>query len=267
MQNNHKGKECPNEKCYLCKRKGHKASLCPLKKKNQDKLKNKNYAKNIKKCTKCLNNGHDSKDCLIKPNDIIIVNPSKTPLCPICNSSSHYLCSFSNEVYTISDYDSDNINLDESDENDKNIENNKINNYIKNFNINRDNFNSLVQYFLNEGKKYEKIEIVLGKISGGIAKEEIKNTMFCCKCGRIHNCSDCWKHISKKKYINDDLSDEYYIKLNNFNNFIHKKNPLKFEPFEKSEYKINHHDMRYDYYDQDDSSGESFKEMYNKKNK
>ena len=48
-------------------------------------------------------------------------------------------------------------------------------------------------------------------------------------------------------------------------NFIHQKNPLKFEPYLRKEYTINHHDIRTDYYDQSDSSGESFDSIFNKK--
>lgn len=267
----HKGKECPNEKCYLCNRKGHKPMFCPLKKKNQNNSKNKYIASKVSKCTKCLNNGHEEKDCLIRPNDVIIVNTSKKPLCKFCNSPDHYICPFSEDIYVISDYNSDDINLNDTDNDndnnkDKKSNNNnfKINSYIKNYKVDRNNFDSLVKYFLNEYIKYEKEEVILGKISGGVTKEQIKNTNFCCKCGKPHYSKDCGKPIIKKKYINEE-NDDYYIRLKNSENLIHKKNPLKFEPFERSEYKINHHDIRYDYYDQNDSSGESFKEMYSRK--
>ena len=51
--------------------------------------------------------------------------------------------------------------------------------------------------------------------------------------------------------------------MKNPNNYLyHKKNPLKFEPYKNSEYKVNHHNIRYDYYDQNDSSGESFEELF-----
>ena len=96
-----------------------------------------------------------------------------------------------------------------------------------------------------------------------ITKEQIAFTNFCCKCGKLHYTNDCGKFIYKKKYTSED-NDDYLIKLKNYNNY-HKKNPLKFEPYHKSEYRINHHNIRFDYYDQNDSSGESFKEMFNNK--
>ena len=39
-----------------------------------------------------------------------------------------------------------------------------------------------------------------------------------------------------------------------------------FEPYARKEYIINHHDIRADYYDQSDSSGESFNELFKKNN-
>ena len=274
LQKNHKGKECPNEKCYYCKRKGHESLFCPLKRKNQNNYKNKYIPPKISKCTRCLNNGHESIECLIKPNEIHINNPSKMPLCSFCKSPNHYICPFTDNVYVISDYDSDNVNLDDDEDdknkndkikNNKNKKNNYINNsFIKNYRVKRNDFDSIIQYFINENKKYEKEDIILGNFCNDTTKEQIKNTNFCCKCGKSHYYKDCCKLTTKKKYINEE-NDDYFIKLKNPNNFIHKKNPLKFEPLSKTEYKINHHDMRYDYYDQNDSSGESFKEMFRKK--
>lgn len=269
LQKTHKGKDCPNEKCFLCNNKGHKAFFCPLKKKNQNNYINKYIASNIPKCTKCLNNGHESIDCLIKPNDIKINNPSKLPLCRFCNSPNHYICPFKEDIYIISDYDSDKINIKEENNdikyvNKKDNYKNKNYSYIKNYRVNKNNFNSLLNYFINENKKYEKEEIIIGKIVNGVTKEQIYHTNFCCKCGKPHYSKDCGKFISKKKYANED-NDDYFIKLKNYNNIYYKKNPLKFEPYQKSEYKINHHDIRFDYYDQNDSSGESFKEMFRKK--
>ena len=267
MKNNHKGKDCPNEKCHICKNKGHKALFCPL----QNKIYN-NYKikKKVPYCIKCSNNGHKANECLIRPNDVFIFNRNTVPLCRICNSTSHYLCPFKKDVYIVSDYDSDNLIFEDEDENgevkfitkkNKGIKNSS---YIKNYKINRQSFDSLFGFFLNENKKYEKEEVKLGKILGGVTKEQIKDTMFCCKCGKPHNSEVCEK--KKKKYYTED-NDDYYIKLNNPNNIIHKKNPLKFEPFDRGEYKINHHDMKYDYYDESDSSGKSYNEIFVKKNK
>ena len=58
-------------------------------------------ASKIPKCTKCLNNGHESIDCLIKPNEIIIKNPLKIPLCKFCNSSNHYICPLSDDFLVL----------------------------------------------------------------------------------------------------------------------------------------------------------------------
>ena len=267
LKNNHKGKDCPNEKCHICKNKGHKAHFCPLQNKVYNNYKIK---KKLINCTKCSNNGHKANECLIRPNDVFIYNRNNVPLCRICNSTSHYLCPFKKDVYIVSDYDSDNIVFKDEDENgevifktkkDKSIKNSS---YIKNYKINRQNFDSLFGYFLNENKKYEKEEVELGKILGGVTKEQIKDTMFCCKCGKPHNSDFCEK--KKKKYYSED-NDDYYVKLNNPSNIIHKKNPLKFEPFDRGEYKINHHDMKCDYYDESDSSGKSYNEIFVKKNK
>ena len=264
LQINHKGKECPNEKCFLCNNKGHKANFCPLKKNNQYNYKNKYIASKVAKCTKCLNNGHESIDCLIKPNNINIINPSKLPLCRFCNSTRHYICPFKDDVYIISDYDSDKVDVNKEDEEDIKEKIYKSFPYIKNYKVNKNDFNSMIQYFINENKKYEKEEISLGKIPFGVTKEQIKYSNFCCKCGNLHYSKDCGKILSKKKYVEEN--DDYLIRLKNQSNFLYyKKNPLKFEPYAKAEYKINHHNIRYDYYDQNDSSGESFKEMFKNK--
>ena len=106
---------------------------------------------------------------------------------------------------------------------------------------------------------------MIGKIEDKITKEQIKNTNFCCKCGKLHYNKECGKLLSKKKYASEE-KDDYYIKMKNPNNYLyHKKNPLKFEPYKNSEYKINHHDIRYDYYDQNDSSDKSFEEIFKSK--
>ena len=106
---------------------------------------------------------------------------------------------------------------------------------------------------------------MIGKIEDKITKEQIKNTNFCCKCGKLHYNKECGKLLSKKKYASEE-NDDYYIKMKNPNNYLyHKKNPLKFEPYKNSEYKINHHDIRYDYYDQNDSSDKSFEEIFKSK--
>ena len=131
--------------------------------------------------------------------------------------------------------------------------------------LNRNSAESLFNYFVNEKKKAEKIELNLGELPEDITKEEIKNYNFCCKCGDNHLSWDCDK-IKNKKNSLINLNDDFLFKLKD-NNIIHHKNPLKFEPYARKEYKINHHDIRTDYYDQNDSSGESFDEIFKKDEK
>lgn len=242
LQKNHLNDICSYEICVNCRKRGHKAKDCFY---NQ---KNKNF---LKKCFKCLNYGHESFECLINPNPIQIKNFAKIPLCAFCGSSNHYICPFDkNEgIFVVQDYYNGNNYTDEL-----NINKNK-----KEF-INRNSSESLLKFFLKEIKKKEKIEVQLGELAEDITKEEIKNINFCCKCGKNHFSEDCGKIQNKIKNIS---TDKYIFNLKE--NIIHKKNPLKFEPFERKEYRINHHNIRTDYYDQDDSSGESFNQVFKKK--
>ena len=249
LQKNHGDKDCPKEICFICGKRGHKSQNCYYKKKSF--IKNN---KIIKRCVNCHNNGHDSNDCLCRPNPVYIKNYAKKPLCYFCGSSKHYLCPSRNDnLYLISDYKES-----RSDNYFNYYENNNNENYI----LNRNSFDSLLNFFMNESKKSEKIELYLGKISDNITKEEIKKINFCCKCGNTHFSKDCKKNKNKSNIISND---NFIFNLKE--NIIHSRNPLKFEPYEKKEYKINHHDLRSDYYDEQDSSGESFNEIFNKKSK
>ena len=243
LQKNHFDKICPKEICLNCGKRGHKQHNCFYNKKNKNK-------KILKKCKNCFNIGHESHECLCKPYPIYIRNFSKFPLCSFCKSSNHYLCPFkkTEDLFIISENDEDN--------------NNNLNN--SNQIINRDSCESLFNFFYNENKKYGKIEINIGELSENLTKEEIKNTIFCCKCGGNHFSENCGK-IDKKILYNELLNDNFLFNLRE--NIIHKKNPLKFEPYERNEYTINHHDIRNDYYDQNDSSGESFNEIFKQKDK
>lgn len=247
LQKNHLDEICPNEICLNCGKRGHKVHNCFYTKKNKNK-------KNLIKCYNCLNYGHENYECLCKPNPIYIKNYSKTPLCVFCGSSNHYICPFNkNEgLFIVPDhYDNDKYN----NEFQFNLYNNK-----KEI-LNKFSSESLLNFFLNESKKTEKIELHLGELVEDITKEEIKNTIFCCKCGSNHFSEDCEK-IKKNKKLSNISNDDFIFKLKD--NIIPKKNPLKFEPYARNEYKINHHDIRSDYYDEEDSSGESFNEVFKK---
>ena len=251
LQKNHGDKDCPKEICFNCGKRGHKTSNCFYKKKNL--IRNN---KTIKRCMNCHNIGHDSNDCLYKPNPVYIKNYYKIPLCAFCGSYKHYVCpSRNDEIYVIPDYK-------ESNSNNNNINSNKYNIDNENSFLNRNSFESLLNFFVNESKKTEKIELYLGKISDDITKEDIKKNNFCCKCGNIHFSKDCKKYKNKNK--NDIIINDNFIFNLKDNNIIHNKNPLKFEPYEKKEYRINHHDIRDDYYDESDSSDKSFDNIFKK---
>ena len=240
LQRNHPDKICPKEICVNCGKRGHKQHNCFYSKKN----KNKNI---LKKCKNCFNFGHDSHECLCRPNPIYIRNFSRFPLCFCCGSANHYLCPFkkSEDIFTVSENeDENNYNLKDS----KQI-------------VNRNNSESLLKFFSNQSKLYRQIELNIGELPDNLSKGEIKNTIFCCKCGGNHFSENCGKIRENKKIsFTDLLNDNFLVHIRD--NIIHKKNPLKFEPYEKNEYIINHHNIRNDYYDQNDSSGESFNELF-----
>ena len=248
LQKNHLDEVCPNEICFNCGKRGHKQHNCFYTKKN----KNKNL---LKKCFNCSNYGHESYECLCKPNPIYIKNFAKIPLCVFCGSSNHYICPFNKGegIFVVPDHYDDNYHK------------NKSNFKIKNEIVNRNSAESLFNYFANQKKKREKIELNLGELPEDITKEEIKNINFCCKCGDNHLSWDCDK-IKNKKNSLFNFNDDFLLNIKD-NNIIHHKNPLKFEPYARKEYKINHHDIRADYYDQNDSSGESFDEIFKKDEK
>lgn len=245
LQKNHFNQICPNEICVNCGKRGHNQQNCFYTSGNKNK-------KNLKKCKNCHNYGHESFECLCKPNPIHIKNYSKIPLCVFCGNPNHYICPFNKNknIFIIPDHYDDsgnNLNLYE-------YNSNKI--------INRNSWESLLNFFNNQCKITGKIELNLGEVSDNLLKEDIQNTYFCCKCGGNHLSDNCGKNKNKKINFND-LDDSFIFNLKD--NFIHQKNPLKFEPYLRKEYTINHHDIRTDYYDQSDSSGESFDSIFNKK--
>ena len=69
--------------------------------------------------------------------------------------------------------------------------------------------------------------------------------------------------VKKKNKNKSNLNNDDFI-FNLKDNIIHRKNPLKFEPYARKKYTINYNDIKADYYDQSNSSGESFNELFKK---
>ena len=254
-QKGHFHKNCPNIKCYNCNKKGHKAISCPL---------NNNI---IPKCDRCENYGHFSKDCLINP---IIDKSYLNDSCYFCGKK-HFICPFEEPPFIISDYDSDNAIISSSDEDNDNkdkFENNI--GFIKNFRVNKENFYSILNYFKNEKRRLQydnnihknkvKKKKLNERIFQDIKNEDIYKTIFCYKCGGRHSSKFCFKNGKNENKENNYL-------LNIIEEGKYKvKNPLKYEPIlPKEEYTINHHNQNNNYYNDTDSSGESYEKMYKNK--
>ena len=104
---------------------------------------------------------------------------------------------FKIKVFSTPKYNIDKKPILKKIENDKKNQKNKNNNINKK--INRNNSESLLNFFSNEIKMTEKIKLYLGELPKDIEKEEIKNTVFCCKCGGDHFSELCGKIKNKKK--------------------------------------------------------------------
>ncbi len=201
-------------------------------------------------------------------------------LCKHCGSPNHYLCPFNGDISVISDYDSDNVDIvsdggddssfkivkkhknsdigSDDDGADADISDNSI---IKNFKVDKNSFESIRLFFMNEIKKdnlkIKKKEKRSKKVFNAI---DTKNCLFCYKCGKTHYGDEC-------KYIFGTMKEE--MEFGDYSYGMRKeqfpitKNPLKYGPIHKKEFKINHHQLRNDYYNENDSSGESYGEMYN----
>lgn len=265
---NHKEENCPLRRCKQCHLTGHSLEECPL---NYDG----SYPKDVPYCTKCNNYSHFKEDCLLCPKEIIISEKSKFALCNFCGSHCHYLCPHDEDISVLSPYESDNILIESDGDNDngtvkirkiKNIKKNEKTNIIpspvKNYRVNKNKFESIFNYFMNEIQKNKKMN---KNLFSEIDNDEIKDTIFCCKCGNMHNSRDCRVKVNKKKEKNKDyeLSDDCYAKVRKVR--ISTKNPLKYGPVFKKEYRINHHNIKNNYYDKSDSSGEPFEKLYEKK--
>ena len=170
LQKNHFNQICPNEICVNCGKRGHNQQNCFYTSGNKNK-------KNLKKCKNCHNYGHESFECLCKPNPIHIKNYSKIPLCVFCGNPNHYICPFNKNknIFIIPDHYDDsgnNLNLYE-------YNSNKI--------INRNSWESLLNFFNNQCKITGKIELNLGEVSDNLLKEDIQDTYVA---NRITNTTD-----------------------------------------------------------------------------
>ena len=247
--------------CFICGSKDHLYMDCP--KKNKNNLKNQ-YKYKI--CNKCKQKGHIEKNCLLYPQKIYIEDNNDIKLCDFCGSSEHFICPFnsvSDDNIILTDYNSENVSVDSEGNVEKS--NNKNSNIINNYRVNIDNFYSITNFFQNEIlKKKSAIQNIklTNKIFPDLDNKDIKNTIFCYKCGDLHRGSECNNNLNKKNI--DEY--KYLINLNNSNDDYHIKNPLKFGPIKKkNEFTINHHNIKKDYFNETDSSGKSYKEMFNKK--
>jgi hypothetical protein len=98
----HEVNQCPNIKCFKCNKIGHKSIDCIYS--------NSNFEI---KCIKCKNIGHTDEDCLIFPNEIPqdILKDFK---CLICEKKGNLICKGRKDCILIDDYDSDDVNMSDS---------------------------------------------------------------------------------------------------------------------------------------------------------
>jgi hypothetical protein len=248
--------------CFLCGSKDHLYMDCP--KKNKNNLKNQ-YKYKI--CNKCKQKGHIEKNCLLYPQKIYIEDNNDIKLCDFCGSSEHFICPFnsaSDDNIILTDYNSENVSVDSEGNVEKS--NNKNSNLINNYRVNIDNFYSITNFFQNEIlKKKSAIKNikVTNKIFPDLDNKDIKHTIFCYKCGDMHKSSECKNNNNLNKNNIDEY--KYLINLNKVNEDYYVKNPLKFGPMKKkNEFTINHHNIKKDYFNETDSSGKSYNEIFNK---
>lgn len=241
----HNAKNCPKIQCFHCNKLGHISKKCPLNNKNSS-IKDEIF------CSRCKNYGHKKDDCLIYPIGLYVddISGNEKPLCFFCKSSTHYICPFPNKQFLIKYYDSDEVEL--SDENDEKIRN------LKNQKEEKKNFYQILEYFKKEtnrinllNKKKQKKEAQ--RIFSQISNEDIQNTIFCYICGDMHDVKDC----PSNKVNNNSAPPVSLVPRTNY----HIKNPLKYQAIYKEEYKINHHLPFKNYYEDDNSSGESFTDI------
>lgn len=192
LKTGHNPSNCPIEKCHICRQLDHREWECPLRAKNKNIKDKLIYSMKLANCGRCLNKGHESSECLINPSPIQIINETKESLCCFCNSVNHYICPFKENIFIISDEESNNNKNDLTFYKEK---------------VDRNDFESIVNFF---SKQRKMIEYRQKKCLYDIKKEDIINTNFCCKCGGLHHIYDCSNE--NKKNINNKINN------NNSNN-------------------------------------------------
>ena len=183
LKTGHSLKKCPNGKCNLCHQIDHRVWNCPLRAKNKNIKDKLIFQMKLNQCERCRNKGHNSSECLIFPEKITINNSTKS-LCKFCTSNNHYVCPFEEDIFIISDIETNEEKIQEFTQN----------------NVDFNKFSSLLKYF---NKENERIFFRSKSCTLEIKEEEIKNTMFCCKCGGMHHFTECKsensENIIKKK--------------------------------------------------------------------
>ena len=148
------------EICYICGKKGHKNVNCPL----------INNSKNLK------SNTIISKDDLIKNNI----------KCTFCGSSSHLICNKKIDFY-IEDYDSDNVLISDSSENEENEKK-------------KDEYDLYYQNYMEKQNNILKL-LKKKRVFLDLPNEKIPITNFCYKCGGRHKGINCL--VSQNKNNNN----------------------------------------------------------------
>jgi predicted RNA-binding Zn-ribbon protein involved in translation (DUF1610 family) len=70
---------------------------------------------NVKRCVKCSNNGHELLDCLSKPDIIFDTNEEVKKCFCFCDNAGHLVCPFPTNIYSIEDYNSEEVVLSEEE--------------------------------------------------------------------------------------------------------------------------------------------------------
>ena len=230
----HTERTCPKVQCFYCNKIGHRSKECPIKKNINQKAKST-------LCKLCKNYGHNSIDCLIYPK--AITKENSEPNCYFCGSKEHFICPMEGKGI-ITNYDSDEVMVSD-DEKKESISLPKEDDTsfysILNF-FKKETIKTQIQIKKKSNKEYKQI-------FDDITNEEIATTIFCYNCGDRHDGKKCPKSSTNQK-------SNLMTRAN-----YHSKNPLKFQPIYRNEFNINHHIEFKNYYDDDNSSGESFTEI------
>ena len=172
LKTGHSLKKCPNGKCHLCHQIDHRIWNCPLRAKNKNIKDKLIFQMKLNQCERCGNKGHNSSECLIFPIEITINNLTNPSLCKFCTSNNHYVCPFKEEIFIISVVETDEEKIQEFTQN----------------NVDFNKFSSLLKYFKKEN---ERLFFKSKSCTLNIKEEDMKNTLFCCKCGGMHHFTEC----------------------------------------------------------------------------